>query len=163
MEDKPPPSVCEVENSKEKNLMQRDAHSSDFCTLSQNDEDEMPMYAILSDLCNDHISLQLSYIPYTSHHGGYFAEDSKADLYVENEFYVVDPCHKKNGLISQLLEEGSLVEDISCETHHLIKSLKEDRESIMASMNNFVDINALVARCCWKASRGEMEGESFLE
>ena len=140
MEDKPPPSVCEVENSKEKNLIQRDAHSSDFFTLSQHDEDEMPMYTILSDLCNDHISLQLSYIPYTSHHGGYFAEDSKADLYVENEFYVVDPCHKKNGLICQLLEEGILVEDLICEPHHLIGSLKEDREKLMEAMNNFVDI-----------------------
>ena len=30
-------------------------------------------------------------------------------------------------------------------------------------MKNFVDINALVARCCWKASSGDMEGEAFLE
>ena len=30
-------------------------------------------------------------------------------------------------------------------------------------MKNVVDINALVARCCWKASSGNMEGESFLE
>ena len=80
----------------------------------------MPRYAILSDLCNDHILLQLSEIPSTSHHGGDFAEDSKADLYVENAFYVVDPCHKKNGLICQILQEGSLVEDIICDPHHLI-------------------------------------------
>ena len=33
----------------------------------------------------------------------------------------------------------------------------------MEAMKNFVGINALVARCCWKASGGEMEGESFLE
>ena len=33
----------------------------------------------------------------------------------------------------------------------------------MASMKNFVDINALVARCCWQASGGDMEGEAFLE
>ena len=33
----------------------------------------------------------------------------------------------------------------------------------MAAMNNLVDINALVTRCCWKASGGEMEGEAFLE
>ena len=34
----------------------------------------------------------------------------------------------------------------------------------MASMNNFVDINAiLVERCCSKAFGGEMEGEAFLE
>ena len=30
-------------------------------------------------------------------------------------------------------------------------------------MKNFVEINALVAKCCWKASGGEMEGEYFLE
>ena len=30
-------------------------------------------------------------------------------------------------------------------------------------MKNIVDINALVARCCWKYSSGDMEGESFLE
>ena len=33
----------------------------------------------------------------------------------------------------------------------------------MAAMNNLADINALVERCCWKYSRGEMEGEAFLE
>ena len=32
VKDKPPPAVCEVENSKDKNLMQRDAHNSIFCT-----------------------------------------------------------------------------------------------------------------------------------
>ena len=30
-------------------------------------------------------------------------------------------------------------------------------------MKNFVNINALVARCCWQASGGDMEGEAFLE
>ena len=30
-------------------------------------------------------------------------------------------------------------------------------------MKKIVDINALVARCCWKDSGGEMEGESFME
>ena len=33
----------------------------------------------------------------------------------------------------------------------------------MEGMKNFVDINALVARCCWKAFGGEMEGEAFME
>ena len=42
-------------------------------------------------------------------------------------------------------------------------SLKEDRKKLRAAMKNIVDINALVARCCWKASSGDMEGESFLE
>ena len=40
---------------------------------------------------------------------------------------------------------------------------KEDRENIKEALKNLVDINALVARCCWKSSEGEMEGESFLE
>ena len=33
----------------------------------------------------------------------------------------------------------------------------------MESMNNLVDINALVTRCCWKAYVGDLEGEAFLE
>ena len=55
------------------------------------------------------------------------------------------------------------MEDLLYEIHHLIGSLKEDREKLMEAMNNFVEINALVARCCWKYSGGEMEGESFME
>ena len=49
-----------------------------------------------------------------------------------------------------------------CEPHNLSGSLKEDIKRLMESMKNFVDINALVARC-WKAYGGEMEGEAFLE
>ena len=55
------------------------------------------------------------------------------------------------------------MEDIICEPHHLSGPLKEDRENLKAALKNLVDINALVARCCWKASGGEMEGEAFLE
>ena len=83
-------------------------------------------------------------------------------MYVENEFCVVDPCHKKNGPVCQILEEETLVEDILCEMHNLSGSLKEDKNKLMVAMKNFVDINALVARCCWKAFGGEMEGESFM-
>ena len=56
-----------------------------------------------------------------------------------------------------------MVEDLLCEPHHLSGPLKEDTEKFMAAMNNLANINALVERCCWKASRGEMEGEAFLE
>ena len=84
-------------------------------------------------------------------------------MYVENEFCVVDPSHKQNGPVCQLLEEETLVEDLLCETHNLSGSLKEDRQKIMEAMKNFVDINALVARCCWKSSGGELEGEAFTE
>ena len=56
-----------------------------------------------------------------------------------------------------------MVEDNICDSHHLSGPLKEDREKFMASMDNLADINALVARCCWKAFGGEMEGEAFLE
>ena len=55
------------------------------------------------------------------------------------------------------------MEDFICDTNHLSGSLKGDIEKLMSSMNNLVDINAWVARCCWKASGGEMEGEAFLE
>ena len=37
MEDQPPPVGCELENLKEE-LMQRDEHSSNFCTPLQHDE-----------------------------------------------------------------------------------------------------------------------------
>ena len=55
------------------------------------------------------------------------------------------------------------MEDILCEPHNLIGSLKEDRKNLREAMKFFFDINSLVARCCWKASSGDMEGESFLE
>ena len=55
------------------------------------------------------------------------------------------------------------MEDIICEPHHINGPLKEDREKFMAAMDNVVDINSLVARCCWKAFGGDMEGEPFLE
>ena len=87
----------------------------------------MPRYDILSNLCNDHISLQPSDLTSTSHHGSHFTEYSKADLYVENEICVVDPCHKKSSIICQLLEEETLVEDIIYEPHHLSGPLKEDK------------------------------------
>ena len=52
---------------------------------------------------------------------------------------------------------------IISKSHNLSGSLKDDKEKLMASMNNFVDINALVTRCCWKYFVGELEGEAFLE
>ena len=45
----------------------------------------------------------------------------------------------------------------------MTQSLKEDRKNLMEAMKNFVDINALVARCCCKYFGGEMEGEAFME
>ena len=38
MEDKPPPARCELGNLKEKILVQREVHSSEFWTLLQHDE-----------------------------------------------------------------------------------------------------------------------------
>ena len=55
------------------------------------------------------------------------------------------------------------MEDILCKPHHLSGPLKEDKNNLREAMKNFVDINALVARCCWKDFGGEMEGEAFLE
>ena len=49
-----------------------------------------------------------------------------------------------------------------CELHNLSGSVKEERKNHMEAVKNFVDINALVARWCWKASGGEMEGEAFM-
>ena len=109
------------------------------------------------------MSFQPSEIPSTAHHGSDFAENSKDDLYAENEFCVVDPCQKKYGPVFHLLEEENLVEDILCEPHNFSGLLKEDREKLKESLKNLVDINSLVSRCCWKAYGGEIEGESFLE
>ena len=75
---------------------------------------------MLPDFHTDHMSFQHSEIPSTSDHGSECAENSKAGLYVEDGFYVVDSCHKKNGHICQILEEETLVEDIIGEPHHLI-------------------------------------------
>ena len=36
--DNPPPTGCELGNMKEENLMKREEHSSEFCTLLQQDE-----------------------------------------------------------------------------------------------------------------------------
>ena len=85
--------------------MQRDEHSSEFWTLLQHDEAEMPRHDIISDSCKYHMSFQPSKRPSTSHHGSDFVENSKADLFDENEFFVVDPCRKKTSVICQLLEE----------------------------------------------------------
>ena len=40
VEDKPPPAGCELGNMKENNLMQREEHSYEFCTLWKQDEVE---------------------------------------------------------------------------------------------------------------------------
>ena len=144
-------------------MMQWDGHSSKFWTLLQHDEAEITRHDILSYFCIDNMSFHPSYIPSTSHHRSYFVENLKADLYDENEFCVVDPCHKKSSIICQLLEKETLVHDLLCEPHHLSGPLKEDREKIKEALKNLVDINALMAKCCWKAYGGEMEGESFPE
>ena len=109
------------------------------------------------------MAFQYLYIPSTSHHGSDFVENSKDDLYAKNEFCVGDPCQKQDGHVCQILEEEKLVEDILCEPHNLSESQKEDQNKLMAAMKNVFDINALVARCCCKASGGEMEEESFME
>ena len=102
MEGKAPPAGCELGNLREKNLMQREGHSSKCWTLLQHDEAEIPRHDMLSNFYIDHMSLHLSEIPSTSHHGSECAENSKAGLYVEDNFYVVESCHNKNGHTCQL-------------------------------------------------------------
>ena len=75
----------------------------------------------------------------------------------------MDLFHKEFEHVCQSLDEGNLMEDILFEPHNLSGLLKEDREKLKEALKNLVDINALVARCCWKDSGGEMEGEAFLE
>ena len=71
---------------------------------------------MLYNLFIDHIPFQPLEIPSTSHHGSECAENSKDGRYAEDEFYVVDSCHRKNGHICQLLEEETFMEDILGET-----------------------------------------------
>ena len=58
MEDKPPPAGYELGKLKDKNLIQRDEHSSQFFTPLQNDEAEMTRHEMLSNLCPYHMSFQ---------------------------------------------------------------------------------------------------------
>ena len=127
-------------------------------SIHEEDEDEIPMYDVLYYLCKDHISLQTLEIHSTSYHGSDFAKDSKVFWYVENEIFFVDPCHKKDCLMCEPLEGENLVEDLICEPPHLSGSIKDDRDNLMESMNNFVYTNALATICCWKASVRELEG-----
>ena len=60
----------------------------------------------------------------------------------------MDPCHKKNGHVCQLLEEENLVDDLIFEPHNLSGSLKEDIMKLMVAMKNVFDINSLVEKCC---------------
>ena len=73
--------------------MQREEHGSEFWNLLYNNEYLMTIIEIISD----HMSFHPLDIPSNLHHGNECAENSKASLYVEDEFCVVDPCHKKNG------------------------------------------------------------------
>ena len=47
--------------------------------------------------------------------------------------------------------------------HMLEKSCEEDNIDQAPIERKTILTNALVARCCWKASGGKMEGETFLE
>ena len=46
--------------------------------------------------------------------------------------------------------------------HHLGGSLKEGEEKIKASNEIFVDVNALVSRCHWRASEEGLEVKKLL-
>ena len=56
VEGKPPSARCELGNLRDENMMQREGHSSECCTLLQHDEAEIPRHQILSDFHTDHIS-----------------------------------------------------------------------------------------------------------
>ena len=115
----------------------------------------MPKYEVLSEFCRDYTSLHPYDIPSPSYSVNELIISSNVDVYTKKETYVVELCHKKFEHVCQPLDEGHLMENFPCETHLLSGSLKEDREKLMEFMNNFVDINSLVTRCCWKASKGE--------
>ena len=67
VEDKPPPAGCELGNMKENNLMQREEHSSYFCTLWKQDEVAATLEVRLDIDKNSHppIIIEESYEPST--------------------------------------------------------------------------------------------------
>ena len=68
VEDKPPPAGYELGKLKEKNMMHRDEHSSEFWNPLQHDEAEMTGHDMHSNLCPYHMSFQPSKIPCIAHH-----------------------------------------------------------------------------------------------
>ena len=123
-------------------MVQRDAHSSNFCTYSNHDEDEMPKYEVNYDFCRDYTSLQPYDTPSPLYSVHELIRSSNVDVCAKKETYVVDICHKEFEHVCHPLDEGHLMEDIFCEPHNLSGSLKEDVEELMESMNNLVEINA---------------------
>ena len=132
--------------------------------IQRNRNEYVPQgYEKNSDFCKGHFSLQPSKVSSTSYNISDIIKDSNVDVGVKNQTCVVDLCHKKIDLSHQPLEGVKIMEDLLCDPHHLIGSLNEDKYKLMEAMNKFVETNTLVTRCCWKYSRGEQEGESFLE
>ena len=109
MKYKPPLVVCEVENSKEKNLMQMDAHSSNFCTYWRHDEDEMPKYEVISYFCRDYTSLNPYATPSPSHDVNELIRYSNIDVCAKKETYVVNLCHKEFEHVCHPLDEWHLM------------------------------------------------------
>ena len=123
----------------------------------------MQKYEVLFDFFIYYISFHPYDTPSPSYSINELIRASIVDLRAKKETYAMDFYHKEFEHVCQSFDEGNLMDDILCEPHNLSGSLKEDIEKNMAAMNKLVYINAWVARCCWKASGGEMEGEAFLE
>ena len=66
-------------------MMQRDAHSSDFCIYWQHDEDEIPKYEVLSDFFRDYNSLQPYDIPSPSYSVNELMRSSNVDVYMQRK------------------------------------------------------------------------------
>ena len=93
----------------------------------------MPKYEVLSDFCRYYTSLQTYDIPSPSYSINELMRSSNVDVYAKKETYAVDLCHKKFEHVCQQLDEGQLMEDLLCGSHHLSGSLKEDIDSAYGS------------------------------
>ena len=96
--------------------------------------------------------------PSTSYNVNDVTRIYNVDMHAKKETCVMDLCHKQVDRVCQPLDEAYLVEDLPCEPHQLSVSPRVNQENLMAAINNFVDTNALVTRCCWRDSSEELEG-----
>ena len=142
----PPPSGCELENLKEENLVQRDAHSSEFWTLLQHDEvsSTSEERIELTENPNPTITIVESYEP-SSLVGGKVERNIPKEKCKSQQ----EKCRKE--------ERG----DFHQEPHSFPWPLKMDENNIQNSLQLLQDTHSSVAHQCWIAA--SLEDQSSLE
>ena len=146
MEDKPPLVRCELGNLKEKNLVQRDAHGSEFWTLLQHDEVASTSEERIELIENPKTTITIveSYEP-SSIAGG----KEKIKIPKEKCKSHQENCRK---------EEGG---DFPQEPHSFPWPLKMDEKNIQKALHLLQDTHSSVAHQCWIVA--SLEDQSSLE